>query len=42
MFAKAALSENLENFVVHIASLEATKVAEIAIHPSQVAQIPVL
>ena len=37
-FAKAALDEKSETFVVHVAALEAP-LAEMAIHPSQAAQI---
>ncbi len=38
-FAKVALDENLETFVVHVSALD---VAESSIHPSQAAQIAAL
>ncbi len=38
-FAKAALDENLETFVVHVSALD---IAELSIHPSQAAQIVTL
>lgn len=38
-FAKAALDKNLETLVIYIAALEATEVADMAIHPSRIAQI---
>ncbi len=38
-FAKAALDENFETLVVHIAALEASKPAGMPIYPSRTAQI---
>ena len=42
-FAKAALDDKSETFVVHVAALEALpRLAKITIHPSQAIQIAVL
>lgn len=41
-FAKAALDENLETFFIHVAALETTKVANMAIYLLQAAQIATL
>ena len=38
-FAKAALDENFETFMVHVAALEASKPAGMSINPSRAAQI---